>query len=142
MAHQEPAAKTVRLDKWLKFSRLFKTRALATRACEDGKVKVNETKAKPARMIRIGDVLTIKVKSKYRTFDVLNIVQRSISNKDARELYHERVPEISEASQGLYELLQTWDAEGRRKYKGRPTKKERRDMDKFGKPGGRSQNDV
>jgi len=131
MGSENSSEKTVRLDKWLKFSRLFKTRALATRACEDGKVKVNDIKSKPARLLKIGDVLTIKRKSKYRTFDVLNIVQRSISNKDARELYHERTPEIAETSQGLYELLQQWHAEGRRKYKGRPTKKERRDMERF-----------
>lgn len=101
------------------------------RACEDGKVKVNSQKSKPARSIKIGDTITIKRKSKYRTFDVLGIVYKSISNNDAKLLYHEHTPEISEESKELYELLQAWDKEGKRKYKGRPTKKERRKLDKF-----------
>ncbi len=124
-------SKPIRLDKWLKISRLFKTRALATRGCEDGKVKVNDQKSKPARMIKIGDKITIKRKSKYRTFDVLEIVHKSISNKDAKLLYQEKTPEIPEESKELYELLRDWDEEGKRKYKGRPTKKERRDIDKL-----------
>ena len=123
-------SRPIRLDKWLKISRLLKTRALATKACEEGKVKVNDQKSKPARTIRTGDKITIKRKSKYRTYDVLGIVHKSISNKDAKLLYHENIPEIPEESKELYELLQDWDKEGKRKYKGRPTKKERRDIDK------------
>jgi ribosome-associated heat shock protein Hsp15 len=123
--------KKIRLDKWLKISRIYKTRALAARACEDGKVKVNEQKAKPSRIVQVGDKITIKVRSKYRTFDILDIVQKNVSNKDAKFLYHEHLPKISEESKELYELLQEWDREGKRKYKGRPTKKERRDLEKF-----------
>jgi ribosome-associated heat shock protein Hsp15 len=123
--------KTIRLDKWLKISRVYKTRALATRACEEGKVKVNDKKAKPARLIKIGDKITIKVKSRYRSFDVVDIVYKSISNKDAKLLYNEHTPKLSEESKELYEVLQEWDREGRRKHKGRPTKKERRDLVKL-----------
>ncbi len=119
----------VRLDKWLKVSCLFKTRALATRACEDGKVKVNDAKAKPARQIKAGDVITIKMRSKYRTFDVLKVVQKSIPKKLARELYAEQVNEVSDDAKELITLLRDWDKQGKRKYKGRPTKKERRQLD-------------
>lgn len=121
----------IRLDKWLKISRLYKTRALAAKACEEGKVKVNDQKSKPARLIKVGDRITIKVRSKFRTFDVLKIVQKSVSNKDAKLLYHEHTPKISEESKELYELLQEWDRAGRRKYKGRPTKRERRQLEKL-----------
>ena len=132
MPTQDPKeSKPIRLDKWLKISRLFKTRALATRACDDGKVKVNDQKSKPARMIKVGDKITIKRKSKYRALDVLEIVHKSISNKDAKLLYHENIPEIPKESKELYELLQDWDKEGKRKYKGRPTKKERRNIEKL-----------
>ncbi|MFQ5641863.1 MAG: RNA-binding S4 domain-containing protein [bacterium] len=124
-------SKKIRLDKWLKISRIYKTRAIAARACEDSKVKVNDQKAKPARVIQIGDRITIKVRSKYRMFDVLDIVQKNVSNKDAKLLYHEYIPEIPEESKELYELLQEWDRDGKRKFKGRPTKKERRDLDKL-----------
>lgn len=123
--------KTSRLDKWLKISRICKTRALASRACEEGKVKVNDKKAKPARLIKIGDKITIKVRNQYRTLDVADIVYKSISNKDAKLLYKEHTPRLPEESKELYELLQEWDREGRKKYKGRPTKKERRDLVKI-----------
>lgn len=125
--------KKIRLDKWLKISRIFKTRALATRACEEGKVKVNEKKAKPATTVRIGDKITVKKRSKYRTFEIVDIVQKNISNKDAKFLYKEDTPELSDASKELFELLQQWDKAGKRKHKGRPTKKERRKMEKFRK---------
>jgi len=132
MPTQDPReSKPIRLDKWLKISRLFKTRALATRACDDGKVKINDQKSKPARMIKVGDKITIKRKSKYHTFDVLEIVHKNISNKDAKLLYHENIPEIPAESKELYELLQDWDKEGKRKYKGRPTKKQRRNIEKL-----------
>lgn len=132
MKTQEPETeKTIRLDKWLKISRIYKTRALAVRACEEGKVKVNNNKAKPARMIKIGDQITIRVRNKYRSFDVVEIVYKSISNKDAKFLYVEHTPKLSEESKELYELLQEWDRAGKRKYKGRPTKKERRTLEKL-----------
>lgn len=131
MQSGETVDKTIRLDKWLKLSRLYKTRAIATRACDDGKVKINNVKSKPARMVKIGDVIIIKAKSKYRTFDVVDIVYKSISNKDARNLYREHEMEMSEESKELFELLQEWDKQGKRKYKGRPTKKERRELDKW-----------
>lgn len=131
MQFGEAVDKTIRLDKWLKLSRLYKTRAIATRACDDGKVKINNVKSKPARMVKIGDVIIIKAKSKYRTFDVVDIVYKSISNKDARNLYREHEVEMSEESKELFELLQEWDKQGKRKYKGRPTKKERRELDKW-----------
>ena len=112
----------IRLDKWLKFSRICKTRALALRACEAGKVKVNDVKAKPARMIQVGDQLTIKFRSKYRKIDVLGIVQKNITNKDAKSLYYEHIPQFSEEEKELNELLQEWDKAAKRQGKGRPTK--------------------
>ncbi len=123
--------KEIRLDKWLKISRIYKTRNLAIRACEDGKVKVNDKKAKPARLIKIGDQINIKVRSNYRTYDVVDIVYKSIAKKDAKLLYNEHTPKISEEAKELFELLQEWDKDGRRKFKGRPTKKERRELDKL-----------
>ncbi len=127
----EPSAeKSIRLDKWLKLSRLCKTRSIATKACEAGKVKINGEKSKASRLIKIGDEITIKARTKYRTVDVLDIVFKNISNKDAKGLYHEHALEVQEESKPLYELLQQWEKDGKRKYKGRPTKKERRDIEK------------
>lgn len=127
----ENAVKTLRLDKWLKLSRICKTRAIATKACEEGKVKVNDMRAKPARMVVIGDLITIKKGSRYKKYTILDIVQKNVSNKDARDLYREHEVEIAEDSKELFDLLKEWDTAGKRKFKGRPTKKERRDMDKL-----------
>jgi ribosome-associated heat shock protein Hsp15 len=123
--------KSLRLDKWLKVSRLFKTRTLAARACNDGKVKVNEQKAKASHLIRIGDEVTIRQRGKYRTFDVADISEKNVSKADAKSLYNEHTPNISDDAKELVDMLKQWDRKGKRKYKGRPTKKERRDLDKF-----------
>ncbi len=131
MSSDAPVEKAIRLDKWLKLSRVCKTRSIATRACEDGKVKVNGARAKPSHVVKIGDHITIKARKQYRMLEIVDIVQKSISNKDARELYREQIQEIPEESQPLFDLLRQWDKEGKRKYKGRPTKKERRDLDKL-----------
>lgn len=123
--------KKIRLDKWLKISRIYKSREQAIRACNEGKVKVNDQKSKPSHIIAVGDKITIKGRSKYRTFDVVDIVQKNVSNKDAKLLYKEHTPQLSEDSKELYEILQEIDKQGRRKYKGRPTKKERRQLEKI-----------
>ncbi len=123
--------KKIRLDKWLKLSCLFKTRAAASKACDAGKVKVNASRVKPAQIITIGDEITIKRRSKYCTFTVLDIVLKNVSKKDARLLYKEQTIEIPEENKQLYQLLQEWDQQGKRKFKGRPTKKERRNLDKL-----------
>ncbi len=54
---------TVRIDKWLWAARFFKTRALAARACELGRVQSNQQSAKPAREVRVGDMLQIRTES-------------------------------------------------------------------------------
>lgn len=123
--------KSLRLDKWLKVSRLFKTRANAARACSDGGVKVNEQKAKASRLVKIGDEITIRTRGKYRTYDVADIIEKNVSKADAKSLYDEHTPDIPDDAKELVEMLQKWDRKGKRKYKGRPTKKERRQLDKF-----------
>jgi len=123
--------KHIRLDKWLKLSCLFKTRAMAARACEAGKVKLNGDRVKPAHTLAVGDEITIRRRTKYYNFEVLGIVHKNVSKKDARLLYKENTVQIPEKSKELHELLQEWDRQGKRKYKGRPTKKERRDLERF-----------
>jgi ribosome-associated heat shock protein Hsp15 len=56
----QPSRKTVRIDKWLWAARFFKTRALASKACDLGRIRSNEVDAKPARDVHIGDMLRIK----------------------------------------------------------------------------------
>ncbi|MGQ9852870.1 MAG: RNA-binding S4 domain-containing protein, partial [Candidatus Oleimicrobiaceae bacterium] len=95
---------SVRLDKWLKVARIFKTRAQAARSCEEGRVKVNGQAAKPAKMIRAGDCLTVKHKHLYRTFTVLKVTDKGLSAEKAKELYREHQPELSPEPQELLAL--------------------------------------
>lgn len=124
--------KSIRLDKWLKIARIIKKRNQAAEACDQGRVKVNEQVAKPAKMLKIGDTVSVKYKWQTRIFDVLDIVQKSIKAEEARELYreHELSPEEKE-EEDIRSLFYQSARTHRPKYKGRPTKKERREMEKF-----------
>ena len=124
--------KTIRLDKWLKIARIIKTRTQAAEACDQGRVKLNNQAVKPAKMVKIGDTVSVKLKLRTRTFDILDIVQKSIKAEEARNLYreHELSPEEKEA-EDIRSLFYRAANAHRPKSKGRPTKKERRDMEKF-----------
>ncbi len=121
----------MRLDKWLKVARIFKTRGQAAEACEQKRVKVNGKAAKPAKTIRVGDEVTVRFGKTFRTLEVLQLTQRSLSAALARELYHEEKPKLSEESRELFEFVRKLDRKFRPKSKGRPTKKERRQIEKI-----------
>ena len=123
--------KTMRLDKWLKITRLVKTRAKAANACDERKVKVNGEVAKPAKLVRIGDEVVIRHKNSFRTFEVRGISQRSVSSEKAKDLYVEHALEVSEEAKELMALFHKSTKSQRPKYKGRPTKKARRDITKI-----------
>ncbi len=128
----ECSEKSLRIDKWMKIACIFKTRNQAAEACNQGKVKINNQSVKASRLIKIGDTIEIKFKWRTRTFDVLNIVTKSIKAADARLLYHEHEPTCEEkAADELRSLFYQSSRLNRPKYKGRPTKKERRELDKF-----------
>ena len=121
---------TVRLDKWLWAARFFKTRSLATDAVDRGKVTVNGDKVKPARAVRVGDVLDIDNGSDRWEGDVMNLSETRGPAPVARNLYEETDKSVQRRA-----AL----AEGRRLYrepgqdlKGRPTKRDRRQLGKVG----------
>ncbi|MBN2411895.1 RNA-binding S4 domain-containing protein [candidate division KSB1 bacterium] len=123
-----------RLDKWLNISCLFKTRAQATKACDDRKIKVNGEVAKPAKMIKAGDVLTIKNKNgTFINYTVTGLAFKNVSAKDARTLYIKEEIKLSDEAKELMALHYKSIKKIKPKYKGRPTKKERRKMDDFKK---------
>jgi len=119
---------SIRLDKWLKIARIFKTRSQAGHACDENHVKVNGEVAKAAKPIKLGDKLTVKGKNRYREIEVAEIFFKSISAKEARELYREEKQEkLPEESLELIRLMK----QSVIKYPGRPTKKERRNLMKI-----------
>jgi ribosome-associated heat shock protein Hsp15 len=122
---------TLRLDKWLWAARFFKTRALATAAVAGGKVKVNGERVKAAKAIRPGDALNIHIGPYEYVVRVLALSARRGPAAQAAKLYEE-----SESSQAARNELATRLAAERRLVtppKGRPGKKERRQIIRFKK---------
>jgi ribosome-associated heat shock protein Hsp15 len=117
----------LRIDKWLWAARFFKTRALAADAVESGKVTINEARAKPAKTIAAGDRLDIRI-GQYR----FEVVVLALSAKrgpapEAQKLYRE-----SETSRAQREALAAQlKAMPQPAFKGRPTKRDRREIERF-----------
>lgn len=125
---------TMRIDKWLKIARFFKHREQASDAVESGRIKVNGKRVKPAKSIKIGDVLTVKKDSQYRTCTIKGISFRSISAELARELYE--MDELKRPAGEKSEIMKILDEQDKQnkieqRGKGRPTKRERRILGKY-----------
>jgi ribosome-associated heat shock protein Hsp15 len=126
------ASNKMRLDKWLKIARIFKTRSRAAEACDEGKVSVNDQIAKAAKTIQAGDTIIVRFKEKRRTYDVLDICEKSISADKARLLYHEHEPTAEEKEEeALRKAMFESTKQFKPKFKGRPTKKEGRTLRKY-----------
>lgn len=120
-----------RIDKWMWAARIFKTRTIAAEACKKGRVSINGAQAKPARMIKPGDVIQVRKPPVTYSFKVLQAIEKRVGAK--------LVPEIMEnvTTPDQYELLEMNRISGfvnRAKGTGRPTKKDRRDLDEFFTP--------
>ena len=120
-----------RIDKWMWAARIFKTRTIAAEACKKGRVSINGAQAKPARMVKPGDVVQVRKPPATYSFKVLQAIEKRVGAK--------LVPEIMEnvTPREQYELLEMSRISGfvnRAKGTGRPTKKDRRDLDEFFTP--------
>ncbi|MBN1349258.1 RNA-binding S4 domain-containing protein [candidate division KSB1 bacterium] len=131
---KEHPENSIRIDQWLNISCIIKTRSQARKACEEGRVKVNDQTTKASRLVKVGDVVEVRYKWHHRTFDIRDIAHKSISHEKARLLYHEHElsAEEKEALAQRQEFMRT-DRRLRPKFKGRPTKKERRQLEQFRK---------
>jgi len=122
----EPTDK-LRVDKWLWAARFFKTRALAADAVESGKVTMNEARIKPAKAIGAGDRLVIRLGQYHFDVEVLALSSRRGPAPEAQKLYREtdesraRRAVIAEQNKALPQPT----------FKGRPTKRDRRDIERF-----------
>ena len=85
----ERGKKSVRIDKWLWAARFFKTRALATKACDLGRIRSNEVEAKPAREVRVGDMLRVKNEGGEFHIEVLGVSDIRGPAAVAQALYRE-----------------------------------------------------
>ena len=120
-----------RIDKWMWAARIFKTRTIAAEACKIGRITINGSQVKPARMVKPGDVVQVRKPPVTYSFKVLQAIEKRVGAK--------LVPEIMEnvTTPDQYELLEMSKISGfvdRARGTGRPTKKERRDLDEFFMP--------
>lgn len=126
-ATQEDGTATQRLDKWLWFARLARTRSLAARLVEDGKVRVNREKIlKPAQSVRPGDVITAAIGGRVRVVRIAAPGARRGPAEEARTLYEDLTPPAASANAEPEKIA---PAPMRASGAGRPTKRERRRLD-------------
>ena len=118
----------LRIDKWLWCARLFKTRTLAADACKGGKVKVNEVSMKPSHDVKVGEVISVQLGQLHKVVEVLSIPKSRVSPKDVVNIYVDRTP--AEEYERI-EFMHAYKAEYRDRGAGRPTKKDRRILDKL-----------
>jgi len=118
----------VRIDKWLWAVRVFKTRTIASEACKKGRVLIDNNSVKPSRMIRIGEIVQVKKPPVTYSFKVLDIAQKRMGAKLVAEFMENVTPSEE------YEVLEMNKLSGfidRQRGSGRPTKKDRRDLEDF-----------
>ena len=120
----------VRLDKWLWAARFFKTRSLATEAVSGGKVEVNAERAKPAKAIKLGDEVRLRLGPYEHVLVVRGVAHRRGSAAVANTLYEETEASRS-ARKRLAAQLKLAPSAFVFEDKGRPTKKDRRDLARF-----------
>ncbi len=118
----------IRIDKWLWAVRIYKTRSMATDACHSGKVKIDGNSVKPSRQIRIDEIITVQKDFVKRKYKVLGLIEKRGSAKIASENVEDITPE-----EELIKLKTAFSnpVAKREKGKGRPTKKDRRQMGKL-----------
>lgn len=117
----------LRIDKWLWAARFFKTRSLAADAVESGKVLVNAVRVKPAKAVAPGDMLEIRAGQYRYEVEVLALSNKRGPAPEAQKLYRE-----TEASRAQREALAAQlKAQPQPVFKGRPTKRDRRQIQRF-----------
>lgn len=122
--------KKVRIDKWLWSVRIFKSRTLATDACKSGKVKIEGHSVKASYLVQRGETVEVRKNGFELTFKVIDLIQKRVGAPQAQLCYEDLTP------QEELDKFKSWfvgkgAAEKREKGAGRPTKKERRQIDGF-----------
>jgi ribosome-associated heat shock protein Hsp15 len=117
----------VRIDKYLWAIRIFKTRSLATKACDEGKVKTEGMTVKPSRNVVIGDRYDIRTDGRKWTIEVTGIINKRVKYEEAVKHYTDHTSE--EDKQHNIRLGNSFYTGKRLSKTGRPTKKQRRGLD-------------
>lgn len=118
----------VRIDKFLWAMRIYKTRSIATDACKNGRITMNGVQLKPSRTFHVGDTFSVRKGPITYTYRILQLCQNRLGAKMVPEYIRDiTAPEQLE----LLELARLAGQSGRDRGTGRPTKKDRRDIETF-----------
>lgn len=118
----------LRIDKWLWAVRIFKTRSQATHACRAGKVKVDNSAVKPSTEVKEGMIITVQTDILKKTIKVITLLHKRVGAK----LVHHYMEDLTPEEEYLkLDKMKNQSVFLRKKGFGRPTKKERRDMDNW-----------
>jgi ribosome-associated heat shock protein Hsp15 len=121
-------ANEIRIDKWLWTMRLFKTRSLAAEYCKRGRVMIHSVSVKPSRTVKVGDVIQVRRAPVTFSFQVVALSQNRLNAK----LVADYMKNVTSPDQlALLEVARISGFVDRNRGLGRPTKKERRDLDSF-----------
>ena len=121
----------VRIDKWLWSIRIFKSRTLATDACREGKVRINGIVVKPSAMIGEGETAVVKKDGFNFEYKALQLIEKRVGAPIAATCYENVTPEAELNKYKMWFENQTQIAEQRERGTGRPTKRDRRQIDAF-----------
>lgn len=124
-----PEKEKLRLDKYLWAIRLFKTRTQAATACDTGKVKFAGSQAKASKNVSIGDEYEVKTEAKRWRIKVTGLLEKRVASSEAVKNYIDITPK--EELQRLQYQAASFHTGKRQSKIGRPTKKERRELDEF-----------
>jgi ribosome-associated heat shock protein Hsp15 len=119
---------STRVDKWLWAVRLYKTRPLAIDACRGGHVKVNGAQAKPATTVRVGDRVTARAHDLDRDFEVVRVIDKRVSAALAAECIVDHSPPPPPREKTIGAFISDLGV-------GRPTKRDRRQVDRLRRRG-------
>jgi ribosome-associated heat shock protein Hsp15 len=119
---------SIRIDKWLWAVRVFKTRSQAAEACKGGRVKIDDQNVKPSREIKSGEIVQIQMGILKKTLKVKQVVRNRVAAKLVPGLAEDLTP--AEEYEKL-DMLRQLNYERRDRGSGRPTKKDRRDINKL-----------
>ena len=121
-------AKPIRIDKYLWAVRIYKTRSIAADECRKGRITINDIAVKPSRVVESDEIITVKKPPVLHKYKIINVIENRISAKLVNQFIDDITPDEEKSKLDL-------NVKGgtifRDKGTGRPTKKERRIIDKF-----------
>ncbi len=125
-----PPEERMRIDKWLWCVRLYKSRSIASDACRDGHIRMQDKPVKPSHLVQAGDRLLVKKDGYNLQYEITGLLRSRAGAPIAQQCYINHTPE-----EELHKYDEWYVGKARNEFRekgsGRPTKRDRRDIDRF-----------